>query len=231
MKLFHGMSQKVSVRELFEGAWNTNLSVLKVNWRIVFFLAGPGLLPSLGVIAIMLHLFDQLDWTPALLLAAILSPTDPIAVLALFRQIRVNERLASIVEGESLFNDGVAGSLYQIFLTLVLLSTHRQAPTGLAAVGSGLLLFAQEAGGGSLLGLVTGWGVSQILTRLDNPVRETTLTLIAAYGLYWVADLLHLSASIAVIVLGLLLGTYACLSVPGAMSIPSGGYWPFWQIP
>ncbi len=193
---------------LFEGAWNTNLTVLKENWRAIFFLAGPGLLLSLGIIATMLHFFDQLNWPLALLLAAILSPTDPIAVLALFRQAHVNERLSSIIEGESLFNDGVAGSLYQTFLVLVLLSVHGQSPTGLVAVGNGLLLFLEEAGGGIVLGLGVGWGISQILARLDDPVRETTLTLIAAYGLYWVADRLHLSAIIAVIVLGLLLGTY-----------------------
>ncbi|MBA2284773.1 MAG: sodium:proton antiporter [Ktedonobacteraceae bacterium] len=193
---------------LFEGAWNTNLALLKENWRVIFFLAGPGLLLSLGVIAAMLHVLDQLDWTTSLLLAAILSPTDPIAVLALFRQIRVKERLSNIIEGESLFNDGVAGSLFQTFLALALLSTHGQAPTGLAAVGNGFLLFVEEAGGGLVLGLMVGFGMSQLLKRMDEPVRETTLTLIAAYGLYWVADALHLSAIIAVIVLGLLLGNY-----------------------
>lgn len=74
------------------------------------------------MIATLLHFLGQLDWTTALLLSAILSPTDPIAVLALFRQLRVNERLANIIEGESLFNDGVASSLFQTFLALVLLS-------------------------------------------------------------------------------------------------------------
>lgn len=193
---------------LFEGAWNTNLALLKENWRVIFFLAGPGLLLSLGVIATLLHFLDQLDWTTALLLSAILSPTDPIAVLALFRQLRVNERLASIIEGESLFNDGVAGSLFQVFLALVLLSEHGQPSTGLATVGHALLLFSIEAGGGIGLGLVVGFVLSQVLKRMDDPVRETTLTLIAAYGLYWVADACHLSAIIAVIALGLLLGNY-----------------------
>lgn len=193
---------------LLEGAWNTNLALLKENWRVIFFLAGPGLLLSLGVIATLLHFLDQLDWTTALLLSAILSPTDPIAVLTLFRQLRVNERLASIIEGESLFNDGVAGSLYQVFLALVLLSGHGQPSTGLAAVGHAFLLFSAEAGGGIALGLCAGFLLSQLLKRMDDPVRETTLTLIAAYGLYWIADACHLSAIIAVIVLGLLLGNY-----------------------
>jgi hypothetical protein len=70
--------------------------------------------------------------------------------LGLFRQLHVNERLSSIIEGESLFNHGVAGSLYQAFLALVLLSLHGQAPTGLTALGNGLLLFVVEVGGGPL---------------------------------------------------------------------------------
>jgi CPA1 family monovalent cation:H+ antiporter len=112
---------------------------------------------SLVIIAAALHVLDQPDWATALLLAAILSPTDPVAVLGLFRQLHVNERLSNLIEGESLFNDGVAGSLYQIFLALVLLTLHGQVPTGLAALGTGLLMFVVEAGGGLLFGALAGF--------------------------------------------------------------------------
>jgi CPA1 family monovalent cation:H+ antiporter len=193
---------------LFEGAWNAKLSLLRENWRAIFFLAGPGLLLSLVIIAAALHVLDQLDWATALLLAAILSPTDPVAVLGLFRQLHVNEWLSNIIEGESLFNDGVAGSLYQTFLALVLLGLHGQAPTGLAALGNGLLMFVVEAGGGLLFGALAGFLISHILRRIDDPVVETTITLLSAYGIYWVADMLRLSAIIAVIVTALILGNY-----------------------
>ncbi len=82
---------------LFEGAWNVKLALLRENWRAIFFLAGPGLLLSLVIIAAALHALDQLDLATALLLAAILSPTDPVAVLGLFRQLHVNERLSNII--------------------------------------------------------------------------------------------------------------------------------------
>ena len=193
---------------LFEGAWNAKLSLLRENWRAIFFLAGPGLLLSLVIIAAALHILDQLDWATALLLAAILSPTDPVAVLGLFRQLHVNERLSNIIEGESLFNDGVAGSLYQTFLALVLLTLHGQAPTGLAALGNGLLMFVVEAGGGLLFGALAGFLISHVLRRIDDPVVETTITLLSAYGIYWVADMLQLSAIVAVIVTALMLGNY-----------------------
>jgi CPA1 family monovalent cation:H+ antiporter len=192
---------------LFEGSWNVKLSLLRENWRAIAFLAGPGLLLSLIVIAIALHFLDQLDWLTAFLLAAILSPTDPVAVLGLFRQLHVNERLSNIIEGESLFNDGVAGSLYQVFLALVLLSLHGQV-TALNALGQGISLFLLESGGGILFGAITGFLISQGLKRIDDPVLETTVTLISAYGIYWVADVLHLSAIIAVITSALVLGNY-----------------------
>ena len=193
---------------LFEGGWSAKLSLLRENWRAIFFLAGPGLLLSLVIIAAALHVLDQLDWATAFLLAAILSPTDPVAVLGLFRQLHVNERLSNIIEGESLFNDGVAGSLYQTFLALVLLTLHGQAPTGLAALGNGLLMFVVEAGGGLLFGALAGFLISHVLRRIDDPVVETTITLLSAYGIYWVADMLRLSAIIAVIVTALILGNY-----------------------
>src|SRR5690242_2729287 len=119
---------------IFEGAWNVNFKLLRENRSVIFFLAGPGLLLSLAIIAGLLHVLDHLDWSTALLLAAILSPTDPIAVLGLFKQLHVNERLSLIIEGESLFNDGVAGSLYQVFLALVILATQGQHLTGWPAL-------------------------------------------------------------------------------------------------
>jgi CPA1 family monovalent cation:H+ antiporter len=193
---------------LFEAGWSAKLTLLRENWRAIFFLAGPGLLLSLVIIAAAFHVLVQLDWATALLLAAILSPTDPVAVLGLFRQLHVNERLSAIIEGESLFNDGVAGSLYQTFLALVLLTSHGQAPSGLAALGNGLLLFVVEAGGGLLFGAFAGFVISWGLRRIDDPVVETTITLLSAYGVYWVADMLRLSAIIAVIVTALILGNY-----------------------
>lgn len=193
---------------LFEGAWSVKFALLKENWRVIFFLAGPGLLLSLVIIAGILRVGEGLDWLTALLLAAILSPTDPVAVLGLFRQLHVNARLATIIEGESLFNDGVAGSLYQIFMALLLLSLQGRTLTAGEIWGQGTLLLLQAAGGGLLIGGAGGFLISQGLKRLDEPVLETTVTLLTAYGLYWLADALHVSAIVAVIIAGLILSNY-----------------------
>jgi CPA1 family monovalent cation:H+ antiporter len=191
---------------LFEGAWTMKLQRLRENWQPIFFLTGPGVLLSLGVIACILHVFDGLQWATALLLAAILSPTDPVAVLSLFRQLRVNEHLSSSIEGESLFNDRVAGSLYQTFLAVVLLALHGPSSTGTQQWVNGLLLFVTEAGGGIALGVASGFAVSWLVKRIDEPLVETTITIMVAYGIYLLADALHTSAIMAVICAGLILG-------------------------
>src|SRR5262249_3662260 len=101
---------------LFEGAWNVDARTLREEWLPVLLLAVPGLVLSIVVVALVLARGAGLPWLIALLLGAILSPTDPIAVLALFRQLGMPTRLRTLVEGESLFNDGVGASAYVIVL-------------------------------------------------------------------------------------------------------------------
>src|SRR5437764_13648006 len=137
---------------------------LRENWVPIFLLAVPGLLLSSLLIALLVHFLAGLTWELALLLGAILSPTDPVAVLGLFRQLRVNVRLSTIIEGESLFNDGIAGSLYQTFLALLLLSLQGHPNTGATTWVSSFLTFLLEAGGGIAVGLVCGFLLSRFVT-------------------------------------------------------------------
>ncbi len=193
---------------LFEGSWSSSVRQLQANWLTITLLAGPGILLELVLIAIPLHFLAGLDWSIAFLLSAILSPTDPIAVLGLFKQLKVNADLSTIIEGESLFNDGVAGSLYQVFLALILASIHGSPVTGIQAWLTGIGMFLLEAGGGILLGLLCGFIISRIVRRIDDPLIETTITLTTAYGVYLLADTLHTSGILAVILAALVLGSY-----------------------
>lgn len=193
---------------LFEGSWAISVTLLKENWLTIFLLAVPGLLLEVVLIALPLHYFAGLIWVDAFLLAAILSPTDPVAVLGLFRQLHVDERLATIIEGESLFNDGVAGSLYQVFLGLVVLTVHQQPITFWTVLHQGLGTFILEAGGGTLLGAFVGLFISRFVKHIDDPLIEITVTIITAYGLYLLADYIGVSGILAVIVGGLVLGSY-----------------------
>ena len=193
---------------LFEGAWSLSIERLRENWKVIFLLAFPGLLLSLVLIAVPLHAFAGLTWLDAFLLAAILSPTDPIAVLGLFRQLSVNEQLATVIEAESLFNDGVAGALYQTFLALVLLSINGQDLQPAQAWGQGLSTFLLEGGGSVLVGLACGYIVTRGVRLIDDPLIETTITIVTAYGVYLIADFMHMSGILAVICAGLVLGSY-----------------------
>lgn len=131
---------------LFEGAWSTETTYLRQNWVHIFLLAGPGLLIEVILIALPLHFFGGLGWGPAFLLGAILSPTDCVAVLGLLRHLKVDENLSSIIEGESLFNDGVAGALYRVFLALTLLSVQGQTITAGQAWLNSIFMFLLQAG-------------------------------------------------------------------------------------
>ena len=193
---------------IFEGAWSASVAELLRNWRVIFNLIGPGLVLELLLIALPLHFFLDLGWLSALLLASILTPTDPIAVLGLLRQMHVNTQLATIIEGESLFNDGVAGSLYQVFLALLLTLSHTQQQGSIQIWLRGLGIFLLQAGGGILLGILIGFAVSRFVKRLDEPLIETTITIVAAYGSYLLADDLHASGIVAVVLVGLILGSY-----------------------
>ena len=193
---------------LFEGAWTIETAQLRKNWFHIFLLIGPALLLELLLIAVPLNFLTELNWGTAFLLGAILSPTDPVAVLGLFRQLKVNVGLSTIIEGESLLNDGVAGAFYQIFLALVLLSAHHQTISAGSAWLNGTGMFLLEAGGGTAIGLICGYVISQLVRIIDEPLIETTITIVTAYGVYLLADALHTSGILAVIFAALILGSY-----------------------
>lgn len=192
---------------LFEGAWSLSLKRLRENWKTVFLLAIPGLLLSLVLIAVPLHAFINLSWADSFLLAAILSPTDPIAVLGLFRQLKVNEQLSTVIEAESLFNDGVAGALYQTFLGLIMLTLHNGQLSAWDAWSHGLSTFLLEGVGSVVVGLVCGFIVTRGIRLIDDPLVETTITVVTAYGVYLIADFLQMSGILAVICAGLIVGS------------------------
>ncbi|MBV9688726.1 MAG: sodium:proton antiporter [Ktedonobacteraceae bacterium] len=192
---------------LFEGSWAISLQVMRENWLVIFLLAGPALLLEVVLITVPLSFFTILNWEQAFLLAVILSPTDPVAVLGLFRQLRINKQLSTIIEAESLFNDGVAGALYQVFLVLVLLNAHGEALSAAGAWLEGIQTFLLQAGGGVLIGALCGFLINRFVKMIDDPLIETTITIVTAYGVYLLADFLHTSGILAVILAGLILSS------------------------
>jgi CPA1 family monovalent cation:H+ antiporter len=198
---------------LFEGAWNAEIDRLEADWLPIVLLAIPGMVLSLLVVAVVLYFGIGLSWLLALLVGAIIAPTDPVAVIALFQQLGVPDRLRTLVEGESIFNDGTGGAAYELILAVLL-------PTlGLAEVSGNpsflntpLLGIAGEVlwliFGGFLLGIGVGWLVSHLLRRIDDRLIVITVTVAVAYGMYLLGTTLHTSGLLAVVGAGLVMGSY-----------------------
>lgn len=196
---------------LFEGAWSANVKKLAASWLPIFLLAGPGLLIALLFLALILHLGIGLPWLLALLVAAIVSPTDPIAALALFKILGLADRLRAVIEGESLFNDGVGVAAFEVFLQLLLPSLGLASLSEALRGVSFLLLDLQIVWllvGGPLIGVAVGWIGSRFLRLVNDHLFETMLTLSVAYASYLIGTLLHTSGLLTVVCAGLVIGSY-----------------------
>jgi CPA1 family monovalent cation:H+ antiporter len=185
---------------LFEGTINMDLELLKryANW--VGTLAFLGTLISVCLLAAFFHLALDFPLAVAALLGVMLSPTDPVSVLALFKEHGVARGLQTIVEGESVFNDGVAVVLYMIVLGVL----HGESIT----VAAGVVEFVKVVAGGALVGLVLGLLTHRLYSAIDDHLIEVGLSLVLAYGSYLIAERLEVSGVIAVVVAGLIIGNY-----------------------
>jgi CPA1 family monovalent cation:H+ antiporter len=136
----------------------------------------------------------------ALLFGAIISATDPISVLAIFKDLKMDKRLSVIIEGESLLNDGTAVVVFQILLAGVV--------AGGLGGGKGIGQFLLAVVGGAAIGFGVGYTGSKITQTIADPQIEITLTTIIAYGSYLLANHLHLSGVIATASAGLMVGNF-----------------------
>lgn len=189
---------------LFAGALHTNFQQLKIQRKPVFVFATLGTLISTFLSGIfvfyvlkLIHL--EVDFIYCLLFGALISPTDPIAVLGIMKKVGAPKKLETKIVGESLFNDGVG---VVIFLTIYQIAkgTTELSFTHIAE------LFLVEVVGGILLGLAIGWLTYRLLKSIDDYDMEVIITLAAVMGGTLVAQHLHVSAPLAMVTAGLIVG-------------------------
>ncbi len=199
--LLHGMLAFL----LFAGALHININDLTSQYRIIAGLATFGVLTSTFIVGTLTWILINpvlginLSALYCYLFGALISPTDPIAVLGIMKTAGASPSLKTKISGESLFNDGIGVVVFLVMLNIAT-GGHEIDP------GHILLLFMQEAVGGALFGFVAGYLVYFMLKQIDNYQVEVLITLALVSGGYALAETLHFSAPIAVVVAGLLIG-------------------------
>jgi monovalent cation/hydrogen antiporter len=184
---------------LYGAAFFSSLRDLRANLRTISILSlGVVLATTFGVAAIAHALIDGLSWQAAVVLGAIVSPTDAIAATSIAERFNVPRRVVTVVEGESLVNDATALIVYRFAVAAVV--------TGTFSLSDATLEFLGNAAGGIGIGLAVGWVVAQVRKRLDDAPTEIALSLLTAYFAYLPADALHVSGVLAAVTVGIYLG-------------------------
>ncbi|HTK45050.1 MAG TPA: sodium:proton antiporter [Patescibacteria group bacterium] len=184
---------------VFEAALRLDLEHLRPTFGWIVLLAAPGVLISALIVAVVLQLATGLRFELGLVVGSMVAATDPVAVIATFRRLRVPPRLATLVEGESLANDGTALVLFSATVAAI------AGSTSVAEIAQDIVVSVVSSVG---IGLVAGWLASRLLAFVDDRPIELTISIAAAYGTYLLADGLEQSGIIATVVAGLVIGSY-----------------------
>ena len=219
---------------LFEAALHLRVDNLRRDLGPVLLLAGPGVLLSTGICAVILYLgagrsglATDFGWPQALVVGAVLAATDPISVLALFRELGVPGRLYQLVEGESLLNDGVAVVIFVIIGKVF--AIHGGDPlAGSAVTSEALKTFVWMVGVGLGTGLSVGAAASVLTRQVDDHLIEIVLTLVVAYSSFLVAETMHASGVLATVAAGITVGSFGShygISVSTRVAVED-----FWEV-
>ena len=190
---------------IFEAALYINWRELKKDLPLVTAFATVGVVLSAGVTALVMRFAVGWTWQAAILFGVLIAATDPVSVIATFKEAKVKGRLRLLVESESLFNDATAAVAFAVALTF--------AAGESTGVASALWLLVKSIFGSIICGLIIGGGVLLLITRTRDHLVELSLTTIAAFGSFWLAEHFHLSGILATLTAGLLIGNTTAFQI------------------
>ena len=203
---------------LYSAAFFTSLRDLRTMARPIGGLAVGLVVATTVAVAVVAHAFvEGLSWGSAFVLGAIVSPTDPLAATSIARRFGVPRKLVTIVEGESLVNDGTGLVAYRVAVLAVVAGSF----SAVASAG----LFVVAVVGGVAVGLAVGWLVRQLRRRLDNPPAEITISLLTGYLAFIPAELLGVSAVLAAVTAGIYLGWHTPELTTAQVRLQSVAVW------
>ena len=212
---------------IFESAFNLNARALLKNLLPIMTLAIPGLLLATAAVGFLMHLFLDLPLGVAFLFGALISATDPVAVISMFKELGAPKRLTMLVEGESLFNDGTALVLFRVILGVVLLGEF-SAETLIHGLVEFLWVFIGGVGVGIFLGVL----FAKIIQIVENDhLVEITLTVILALSAFTLAEhFMDVSGVMATVAAGLTMGSYGRTTISPPVHRDMESFWEYFAF-
>ncbi len=204
---------------IFEAAINTDISRLRSTIKPILLLAGPGVVLAAAITTAFLRFGLDVAWITASAIGVILTITDTVSVIGAFKTVKVPGRLITIVEGESLFNDGIALVLLTMISTI-----HRQ---GSFTVVEGVEQLLIALVGGTLLGLGLGYLCIGLIKQLNDALSNTLLTVAISLGTFQIGQVLGVSSAIAVVIAGLVIGNSGFNTISASIKVTLLNFWEY----
>ena len=204
---------------LFEASFHIRFDDLRRDFGLIMLFAIPGVILTTLLVGYAVQQGTGIEITTALVFGALIAATDPVAVVALFKQLGVPKRLQILLEGESLFNDGTAIVMFGLMLSIV--------EKGEFVLTDSLMDFLRIAGGGVFVGVILGFFASQAVQRINDPLVETAITTILAFGSYLLAEYFHISGVLAVVMAGMVSGNVGPRGMSPTTRIVVNNFWEF----
>lgn len=205
---------------IFEAALYIRWKELRKDLPVIVVYATLGVLLSAAVTAAIMHFALGWVWQAAILFGVLIAATDPVSVIAMFKEAKVEGRLRLLVEAESLFNDSTAAVAFTVALAFGLGES--------LSFGSSVLMMLMSVGGGIVSGLLFGGLALLVIARTEDNLVELAMTTVAAFGSFWLAEHFHLSGILAATTAGLLVGNMTAFDLITARGEESiAHFWDF----